>query len=597
MHSPTDGDEEMTAAETADAQPSESRPPMSLEPALSLRFPGARKLELDELIDQLVERAQEVKQTQGRLRALLRAIETVAGDLSLETVLRNVVEAGCELAEARYGALGVIGHDGGLEQFIHVGIDEATAERIGHLPQGKGLLGALITDPRPIRLRQMADDPRSTGFPPHHPPMQSFIGVPVNVRNEVYGNLYLADSAAGEFSDEDEELVAALAYAAGAAIGNARLYQESRLQQRWLQASVEIGEQMLSSSGEDPLRLIGRRAMELADADLVAVSLLTPDRQTLVVEVAFGLDSDQLIGRNFPVADTAGSTVVNTREPLLLADSASYDGPLSYLSEIAEAGPLMVLPLQGTGQPRGVLSLVRNRGRRAFSRTDLAMAGGFATQASVALELADSRGAEQRLVLLADRDRIAMDLHDHVIQELFAVGLTLEGAATQLGPDDRVGQRVQRSVEDIDRTIRRIRTSIFQLRGSALSPERGLRQRILEVVSELTGPLGFAPHVAFAGLLDLDLDTELADDTVACVRESLTNVAKHARASSVLVDVAMTDGELAITITDDGIGMAAATGLSGIANLRARAENRGGSLTTEPAPGRGTILTWKAPNR
>jgi hypothetical protein len=326
---------------------------MSLDPASSLRFPAVRKLELDELIDQLVERAQEVKRTQGRLRALLRAIDTVAGDLSLETVLRNVVEAGCELAEAKYGALGVIGYDGGLEQFIHVGIDEATAERIGHLPQGNGLLGALITDPRPIRLRRMADDPRSTGFPPHHPPMQSFIGVPIHVWGEVYGNLYLADSAAGEFSAEDEELVGALAYAAGAAISNARLYQESRLQQRWLQASVEIGAQMLSSSGEDPLRLIGRRALELADADLVGVSLLTPDRQTLVVEVAFGPNSDQLIGRHFAVAETAGSSVVDSGQPLLLADSANYDGPMSYLSDSTEAGPLMVLPLQGTGQPRG----------------------------------------------------------------------------------------------------------------------------------------------------------------------------------------------------------------------------------------------------
>src|SRR6185437_635811 len=322
-------------------------------------------------------------------------------------VLRNVVEAGCELAHAKYGALGVIGHDGSLEQFIHVGIDEATAERIGHLPQGNGLLGALITDPRPIRLRRMADDPRSTGFPPNHPPMQSFIGVPIHIRDEVYGNLYLADSASGEFSAEDEELVGALAYAAGAAVSNARVYQESRLQQRWLRASVEIGAQLLSSSGEDPLRLIGRRAMELAGADLVGVSLLTPDRQALVVEVAFGVNSDQLIGRHFPVADTAGSTVVNTGEPLLLADSAGYTGPLSYLSDVTEAGPLMVLPLQGTGQPRGVLSLLRNRGRQGFSQTDLAMAGGFATQASVALELADSRSAEQRLVLLEDRDRIA----------------------------------------------------------------------------------------------------------------------------------------------------------------------------------------------
>ena len=404
-----------------------------------------------------------------------------------------MVEAACELANAKYGALGVIGADGGLEQFIHVGIDEATADRIGHLPQGKGLLGALISDPRPIRLRQMTDDPRSTGFPANHPPMESFIGVPIHVRGEVYGNLYLADSAAGEFSAEDEELVCALAYAAGTAISNARLYQESQLQQRWLQASVEIGAQMLSAAGEDPLRLIARRAMEIADADLVGVSLLTADGQNLVVEVAFGANSEQLIGRRFPVAETAGGSVIRSDEPLLLADATGYDGPRSYLSGVTEAGPLMVLPLRGTGLSRGVLSLVRTRGRRAFSRTDLAMAASFATHASIALELADSRAAEQRLVLLEDRDRIAMDLHDHVIQELFAVGLTLEGAATQLGPNDPIGQRVGRSVGDLDRTIRRIRTSIFQLRGSLVAGDNGLRQRVLDVTSELSEALGFPP--------------------------------------------------------------------------------------------------------
>jgi signal transduction histidine kinase len=570
---------------------------VSADPQAPLRFPDLPKLELDQLIDQLVERAQDVKRTQGRLRGLLQAIETVAVDLSLETVLRNVIEAACELANARYGALGVIGSDGGLEQFIHVGIDEATARRIGDLPQGKGLLGALIYDPRPIRLRRMADDPRSTGFPANHPPMESFLGVPIHVRDEVYGNLYLADSAAGEFSAEDEELVRALAYAAGTAISNARLYQESRLQQRWLHASVEIGAQMLSAAGEDPLRLIGRRAMEIADADLVAVSLLTPDAQSMVVEVAFGSNSEQLIGRRFSVADTAGGAVIRSGEPLLSADATSYDGPRSFLSGVTEAGPLMVLPLSGTGQPRGVLSLVRTRGRGAFSRTDMAMAAGFATHASIAVELADSRAAEQRLVLLEDRDRIAMDLHDHVIQELFAVGLTLEGAATQLGPDDRIGQRIRRSVGDLDRTIRRIRTSIFQLRGSLVAAENGIRQRVLDVTSELSEALGYSPHVAFAGFVDQGFDAELTEDLVACVRESLANVAKHARATDVMVDVVLSEGELAVTITDNGIGMAGATRSSGTANLRARAAHRGGTFTIEPAPGGGTAVIWKVPVR
>jgi two-component system, NarL family, sensor histidine kinase DevS len=573
----------------------DAEPVPTLEASARLAFPDLPKLELDQLIDQLVERAQDVKRAQGRLRVLLRAIETVASDLALETVLRNVVEAGCELANAKYGALGVIGQDGGLEQFIHVGIDAATARRIGALPQGKGLLGTLISDPRPIRLRQMADDPRSTGFPPNHPPMGSFIGVPLHVRGEVYGNLYLAESGAGEFSAEDEELICALAYAAGTAISNARLYQESRLQQRWLQASVEIGAQMLSSSGEDPLQLIGRRAMEISDADLVGVSLLTADGRQLVVEAAFGTNSEQLIGRHFIVGDTAAGVVLGTDQPLLVADVSSRPGPPSYLSEVTEAGPLMALPLRGAGPPRGVLSLVRNRGRQPFSQQELAMAAGFATHASVALELADARAAEQKLILLEDRDRIAMDLHDHVIQELFSVGLSLEGAASQLGSQDPIGQRMRRSVGDIDRTIRRIRTSIFQLRGSLVTADHGLRHRILEVTSELAEPLGFTPSVTFAGAVDLALDGELLEDVLACVREALANVVKHAHASRTTVDVAVADGQLVLTVTDNGVGIVDPTRSSGIANLRARAGKRGGSFSVEPAPGGGTTVQWKVP--
>ena len=227
---------------------------MEAGPRASLHFPDVPKLELDELIDQLVERAEGVRRAQGRLRALLHAIETVTGDLSLEVVLRNIVQAACELAGARYGALGVIGPDGLLEQFIHHGMDEQTAAQIGSLPQGKGLLGALITDPQPIRLVHMDDDGRSAGFPLGHPPMDSFLGVPLRVRDEVFGNLYLTDSDKGEFSAEDEELVVALALAAGTAISNARLYAESRLQQRWLNASVEIGARLLSAErrGPDP---------------------------------------------------------------------------------------------------------------------------------------------------------------------------------------------------------------------------------------------------------------------------------------------------------------------------------------------------------
>ena len=561
------------------------------DPGPRLRFPDIPKLELDELIDQLVDRAHDVKRAQGRLRALLRAIETVTGDLALEVVLRNVVESACELAHAQYGALGVIGPDGGLEQFLTVGVDEVTAARIGPLPQGKGLLGALINDPRPIRLQHMTDDSRSTGFPPNHPPMDSFLGVPIHVRDEVYGNLYLANSDRSEFGADDEELVIALALAAGTAISNARLFHDSAVQQRWLEASVEIGSQLLSASGEDPLRVVARRAIEIADADIVTVSLITPDGETFVVEEAFGHRADELIGRSFRLQGSLAGRVLAEGAPLLIPAAPSSDLPPTHLALVMEAGPLMVLPLRGTGASRGVLSLCRARGRQAFTSRDLAMADGFASHASVALELADSRAAEQKLLLLEDRDRIAMDLHDHVIQELFAIGLSLEATAAQLS-DETHAPRLRQRVEDIDRTIRRIRTSIFELRGTLATAREGLRQRVVEVSSDLTPALGFVPHVTFSGALDGRLTGELTDDVVACVRETLTNVAKHARAKSAMVDLSLADEILTVMVTDDGVGVGETTRSSGTANLRARAQKWGGTFALGPGSSGGTTAIW-----
>ena len=555
-----------------------------------LRFPDIPKLELDELIDQLVDRAQDVKRAQGRLRALLRAIETVSGDLALEAVLRNVVESACELAHAKYGAVGVIGPDGGLEQFITVGVDDETAALIGPLPQGKGLLGALITDPRPIRLRHMSDDPRSTGFPPNHPPMDSFLGVPIHVRDEVFGNLYLADSERGEFGTDDEELVIALALAAGTAISNARLFQDSAVQQRWLEASVEIGSQLLSATGDDPLQVVARRAIEIADADIVSVGLISPDGQSFVVEEAFGNRANELIGRSFPLAGSLAGRVLAEGQPLLAPVADDEDLPPTHLALVMEAGPLMVLPLRGSGSPRGVLSLCRVRGRRAFTARDLAMANTFASHASVALELADSRTAEQKLVLLEDRDRIAMDLHDHVIQELFAIGLSVEATASNLADED-AAERLRQRVEDIDRTIRRIRMSIFELRGLPSAGD-GLRQRVLEVASDLAAGLGFTPHVTFFGVLDVRLPDQLVDDVVACVRESLTNVAKHARAKSAMVDLSLAGEVLTVMVTDDGVGVGATSRSSGTANLRARAQKWDGTFALAPGLTVGTTATW-----
>ncbi len=238
---------------------------------VELSFPDLPRLELDQLLGQLVDRANEVMATQGRLRGLLRAIQLIIGDLDLPTVLRHIAEAARDLVGARYAAIGVIAPDGHLAQFVHTGMPDETVDRIGHLPQGKGLLGALIDDPRPIRLRRIADDVRSTGFPPGHPPMASFVGVPIRVRDEIFGNLYLAESTKGEFTADDEELAKALAASAAAAIENARLYEAAQQRQDWLRATAAITHRLLSRDSGDPVQLIADTTREIADADLVTV--------------------------------------------------------------------------------------------------------------------------------------------------------------------------------------------------------------------------------------------------------------------------------------------------------------------------------------
>lgn len=565
------------------------------------RFPDVPTLEFDELLRQLIERAQDVVATQGRLRGLLRANQTVVGNLTLPVLLRRIVQAACELAKARYGALGVIDTTGGLEQFVHVGMDADAVARIGHLPEGKGLLGALIEDPRPIRLQKMADDPRSVGFPEGHPPMTSFLGVPVRVRAEVFGNLYLSECENGQFTAEDEELVSALAATAGVAIENARLYEEARRRQDWLQASTEVSQQLLSSEGEEPLLLIARRACQIADADVVTVVLPTPDGERLIVEVASGAGADDLTAFTFPIENTLAGLVLANGSPILVGDADADPSYTVHLSQAVAVGPVMVLPLGSSQGVRGALVIGRVRGRHRFAEADLEMATTFANHAAIALELADARADQQRIVLLEDRDRIARDLHDHVTQRLFAIGLTVQSVANLLGPDERA-TRLTRVVSDIDETIRQTRTSIFQLRGP-LGPETGtVRTRLLIVAAEVSAILGFEPRVGFSGPIDAVVPEPVVEDLVAVLREALTNAARHARASRVDVEVAATTSELCLTVADDGVGLAETQRRSGLANLRQRAEIRGGSLTlaqndweTTTSASGGTRLIWTIP--
>ncbi len=366
---------------------------------------------------------------------LLRANQAILGELSLPRVLQLITRAAREVAHARYAALGVIGSDGGVEQFVVDGIDEATQRLIGDLPQGHGLLGAMIEGDAAIRVPRIADDPRSSGFPPHHPPMESFLGAPIRFRQNTYGNLYLTDSESGSFSSEDEELIRALATTAGIAIQNARLYDDSRRRQEWALAAAEINANLFDpDADQDPLQQIVDTVLRLAESDVVSLVRHSESPEQLVVVVAAGQAADRIVGLRYPVRNSLAALAMSTGRGLVLDDAEGH-GYQVHQVRFVDVGPLLAVPLSGRSGARSAMIIGRSRGGRQFGAADLEMAEAFATHAAIALELAEVRADRERLALFEDRDRIARDLHDHVIQRLFAAGLSLQGLAADANPE------------------------------------------------------------------------------------------------------------------------------------------------------------------
>jgi GAF domain-containing protein len=429
----------------------------------AVTFPQIARLELDDLLEQLVDRAQDVLNTQGRLRGLLAATRSIAADLSLPVLLRRIAEASCQLVGARYGALGVVGSDNQLTAFITVGVDEQTTDRIGHLPRGKGILGRLISDPRPLRLEELGSHPDSVGFPAGHPPMGSFLGVPIRVRDQVFGNLYLTEKTPdGTFTAEDEELLGALAAAAGVAIDNARLYEAAQRRQLWLTVSAEIVGELLAE-GSDPLPLIAARARQVAEADLATILVpLAGEPDSLLVAAADGMGAGDLRGRLVPRDRSLPGRALTEDRDLVIDDALVAD--LAYRSDTVPHGPVVVVVRvrgAGGGLP-GILSLSRKSGARRFDPDERELVATFAGHAGLALELAHAQKARRQLLLVEDRDRIARDLHDVVIQRLFATGLgmnSLSGSTHE--PATR--QRLDEFTDELDGTIRAIRQTIFHL--------------------------------------------------------------------------------------------------------------------------------------
>jgi two-component system, NarL family, sensor histidine kinase DevS len=561
-------------------------------------------LRLDELLAELQARLEAVLATRDRMHGLLEAVVAIGSGLDLESTLRRIVEAAVGLVDARYGALGVIGDHQQLAEFIPVGLSPDEIGRIHHWPEGRGLIGLLIRDPRPLRLADIAGHPESSGFPDGHPPMRGFLGVPVRLRDEVFGNLYLTSKrGGGEFTEDDEAVLVALGAAAGVAIENARLYEAARRQQRWIQASAEVTTRLLSGSRPgEVLAHLTRQALELSGADLVVLALPDEEGRRLTITYAEGDGAEATRGLVLPTDQSLSGQVLATGEPVTSADFATDErASLAARGAMSQIGPAVVFPLGAPGNVRGVLTVGRRHEAAPFPQVQADVVASFAAQAGIALELAASRADAERLLLYEDRDRIARDLHDRVIQRLYATGMSLEGSMPLIS-NPKVASRITNAVDAMDETIKEIRTTIFalQTRDTAGGPD--LRGEIVSLVEEMTPMLGFAPSLRLGAGLGAEVSLDVAEQALAALREALSNAARHASASRVDVTADVDqDGTLVIRVTDDGDGLPPAAKRSGLRNLARRAEKLGGELRLSPADpaaaAPGTRLEWCVPCR
>ncbi|MFE9372167.1 GAF domain-containing protein [Streptomyces sp. NPDC006711] len=522
-----------------------------------------------------------------RLPLLLQAVLSVGTDLELRTTLQHIVDTAAELTDARYGALGVVDPERGrLTELFTAGLTDAERERVGPLPDGRtGLLGALIHDPQPLRLDDLSEDPRSVGLPPGHPPMRTFLGVPIRVHNQVFGNLYLTEKRDGSFTEDDLALLRVLAAQAGIAVGNARLYETVRLRERWIDGAAAVTTSLLTGdTAANALTTVAERARLLADAAAGVVLQPTPAGGMEIVAASVpdtgagaGADADA------DAADIIGTTIepgspvlvqLLGGEPVFIEDSAT--DPRMTTRVRSRFGPSMMLPLQSGGKLIGTLALPRRRGARPYTAVDRLLASQFASQAALALVLADAQHNREQLAVYEDRDRIARDLHDLVVQRLFATEMMLESTRrrAQKSAADDTDEMLTRAVDELDSTIQEVRTAIFALQQPPAEAPATPRGRVLRETAGAAALLGFRPSVRFDGAVDTLVGDVVGGRLVAALRGALAAAHRRAGVSSVRVvvdaDAELPDGRSAVRLTvvdngmrDDGI--------------------------------RGTTLTWQAP--
>ncbi|MFE7614491.1 GAF domain-containing sensor histidine kinase [Streptomyces sp. NPDC057496] len=538
-----------------------------------------------------------------RIPHLLEAMRSVGAGLELHSTLDRICETAAELAHCRYAAIGVVDEEGaGLSDFVTYGVPDEVADEIGHRPDGhRGLLGALIHDPVPLRLADLTADPRFAGFPPGHPPMRTFLGVPIRVQDEIFGNLYLAEKDDGaEFNDYDLHMVRVLATEAGIAIGNARLYEAARQRERWIDGSVAVTTALLSGGdADDALSVVAEQARRLAGSAAGIVLLPTGEGGLEIVAVSADDPATSLgtiIGPESPVV-----AKLLSGEAVFVDDCAT---DFRMVTELANRfGPSMLLPLHSDGRVLGALATPRAHGGRPFTEAERTLAVQFASQAALALMMAEAQRDRERLAVYEDRDRIARDLHDLVIQRLFATGMMLESAQRRSAETD-VQTGVGRAVDELDVTIQEIRTAIFALQQEPAEAPSGLRTRVLREINMAAVPLGFKPSHRFLGPVDSLVGESTGRNLIAALREALSNAFRHAEASliDVVVDATATlpDGTDAVrlSVADDGVGIPEGGRRSGLRNLARRAESLGGASWFGPGigpDGGGTTVVWEVP--
>jgi len=510
-------------------------------------------------------------------RALLDAVVAISSDLDLHRVLNRIVVSACEITAARYGALGVLGSSGGLVDFITAGLTEAEHEAIGDLPRGHGILGLLIDDPQPLRLTHLEEHPKSFGFPPHHPPMDGFLGVPVRIRGTVFGNLYLTEKAGGErFTEQDERLVDALAAAAGFVIENARAYAQSERRRQWLEASAQVSEALQPPVRlEVALRQIAIGARRVSGASAVAVVQRHEDSE------------HRISASDGATAQQVSDIIAGLEQDIVRAQSS---GDMVIVPQGAERTVVLVA-LRAHLAASGVLLVALHGGRGSLEADEAELLGSFADQASLALDRAQAVVDRQELMLISDRDRIARDLHDLVIQRLFATGLQLKGAR-RIAASDEVAERIDSAVTDLDVTIRDIRSTIFELQHSH---ELSLRADVRGVAKEYVPVLGFTPMVRTSGPVDTAVSQPIGEQLLAVLREALSNVARHSEADAAVVEVEATKNGVVLRVTDNGKGLPVTRTESGLRNVRRRASDYGGAVRLLVEEPHGTVLEWAVP--